>query len=357
MMLFMIKNLRRERLCNLGLGERLLRNAHWLWRMCLLLCVSGCTPGEQANTPLRIGLNAWPGYEFLYLAQEKGFFQQEGVRVELVELASLADTRRAYERGLIDGFGTTLIDTLQARHFRTPGPQVVWVADYSDGADIIVAGSGIQDMKGLKGKRVGVEMVSLGVYILAQALEKSGMGLKDVEPIYQDQTSMASSLLSGALDAIVTYPPTSIALQKQGHLKTLFSSSDLPGEVVDVLSIDTEILNKRGKDVQKLLKAFSQAVSYSKAKPEEAYRIMASREGVTAAEFSEAIERGMVIVTEEQQMDFLSPDGKLGKLLQRVNSVMRQAQMISGPERLIDSYSSAYLPQAKPSSHVAATGK
>lgn len=312
----------------------------------MLMCVlgTGCGPTERSSTPLRLGLNAWPGYEFLYLAQQKGFFDHEGVKVELVELSSLADTRRAYERGVIDGFGTTLIDALQARHAKSPGPRVVWVTDYSNGADVILARNGVDDLKGLKGKKVGVEMVSLGVYILSQALEKSGMNLGDVVPVYLDQTSMAAALGSGELDAIVTYPPTSVELLNQKKARMVFSTTQLPGEVVDVLAFDSKILEDRKDEVRAIVQGFSRAVDYARNHPGDAYAIMARREGISAEDFREAMETGMTVVPLAGQEAYLKSGGTLAEVFRKVDAVMRQAGMISGGERLTDAFTDSCLP-------------
>lgn len=318
---------------------------HRLW---LLLCpamllLSGCK--EEERSTLRIGLNAWPGYEFLYLAQERGYYTQEGVRVELVELSSLSDTRRAYERGTLDGFGTTLIDALQSRHSTPPGPQVVRVVDHSNGADVIVTRAGIPDVKSLKGCRVGVEMVSLGIYILSRALEKAGLNLTNVTPVYTDSESMARDLAAGKLDAIVTYPPFSIPFLNKKEFNPVFSSLDLPGEVVDVIAFDSKIVATRAAEVQRVLRAFSRAVAFTQRDPETAMRIMAQREGISPAEFKSSLQNGMSMLGDQHQAAYLGPDGKLWELMQRVDWVMRQVNMIRGEERIRDSYTDRCLPK------------
>ena len=48
-----------------------------------LLCA--CSRTEEPNQPLRISINAWPGYAYVYIAQEKGYFQANQVNVELIQ--------------------------------------------------------------------------------------------------------------------------------------------------------------------------------------------------------------------------------------------------------------------------------
>jgi NitT/TauT family transport system substrate-binding protein len=130
------------------------------WLPVLVLVVGAATwAGVRLMTPalppLRIGINAWPGYEFLYLAQEKGFFRDAGIDVRLVEFNSLSDARRAYEREQIDGLGTAIIEVLQAREVPDRHLQIVSVVDYSDGADVVLAKPAITDQATLRGSPRG----------------------------------------------------------------------------------------------------------------------------------------------------------------------------------------------------------
>ena len=74
----------------------------------ILLCAAWLAGCGRHEGPIRIGINAWPGNEFLFLAQEKGFFAAQGVDVRLIEYSSLGDVRRAFDRGQIDGMTGTI---------------------------------------------------------------------------------------------------------------------------------------------------------------------------------------------------------------------------------------------------------
>ena len=106
----------------------ILRNFPLLLAVAALPLHFGCAPEKPAA--LRVGLNPWPAYEFLYLAQEKGFYRAEGIEVRLVEFNSLSDARRAYERGQINVLASTVIEVLQARDNSPRSPQIVQVVDY-----------------------------------------------------------------------------------------------------------------------------------------------------------------------------------------------------------------------------------
>ncbi len=297
----------------------------------LMVFVTGCA--KKIPEPLRIGINAWPGYEFLYLAQEKGFYQDLGVAVKLVEFNSLADARRAYERGQIDGLGTSVIDVLQSREQSTRAPQVVQVIDYSNGADVIIAKSSVKNGAALRGKKIGVELGSLGTYVLARGLEKFGLTLADVQLISMDQISMEEAINNGSLDAIVTYPPKSINIISQGKATKIFDTAEIPGEVVDVIAIDDQVIQQRSVEVSNFLKAYQKALHFTEQNPIEAYHIMAAREGISADEFRAALQAGMHVVTQAEQGEFFKAGGKLASVIDTSDRILRQSLQIKGPDR------------------------
>ena len=63
-----------------------------------------------AAEPIKLGMSTWLGYAPLYLAKEKGFFQKQGVDVEVVVIESPADRRVAFAADKIQGMATT-VDT------------------------------------------------------------------------------------------------------------------------------------------------------------------------------------------------------------------------------------------------------
>ena len=306
-----------------------------------IAAVTGCSPEPKAE--LRVGINAWPGYEFLYLAQEKGFYRDEGVAVRIIEFFSLSDARRAFERGQIDAFGTTVIEVLQAREHSDRSPQIVQVVDYSDGADMVLTRPGITNGATLRGKRIGVELGSLGVYILARCLEKHGLTLAEVTPVSSDQMSMEGSFRKGDLDAIVTYPPTSVNVLKNQKAHTFFTTAEIPGEVVDVIAVEADIATQRAGDVAKLLRAFHKAIDYTSKNPADAHAIMARREGITAKEFGEALNDGIQLISAAQQSDYLRPGGKLAAVIDTSDLILRQIGQIKGPDRRSNSLNASFM--------------
>lgn len=296
-----------------------------------VVLLNGCSP-ESAD-PIRIGLDTWPGYEFLYLAQEKGFYRDEGVDVRLVEFNSLSDARRAYERGQIDGLGTTIVEVLQAREYSKRSPQIVQAVDYSDGADMLLVRPGITNAPGLRGARVGVELASLCVFVLYRALEKHGLSLNDVQLVSSDQATMSAAFLRGDLDAVVTYPPNTISLLRGGQARKFFTSAEIPGEVVDVIAIEEDVCRRRPRDVERVIRAFHRAIAYAERNPDDAYAIMARREGITPSEFKQTLTSGVRIISRSEQSRYLGPEGAVNAAIKAADKALRDSGQIKGANR------------------------
>lgn len=294
-----------------------------------LLSLLSCTPPKPE--PLRIGINPWPGYEFLALAQEKGFFKRYGVDIRLLEFSSLGDARRAYELGQLDGFAGTLVEAVVARATTQRKPQVIYYTDYSSGADVVLSKKDIKSVRDLKGKRVGLELGTLNVYLLTRALEKYGMIFGDLTLVPVDLSSMPQAFRDGEIDAAVTYPPASTEILKDSSVRTLFTSSEIPEELVDVILFDESVLATRSKDVSAMLKAFEEARRYSETNTEEAYAIMAKRERISVEEFRKAITSDMKILGREENIRLISDKSASVGLLSRLERALCLTKQIPCP--------------------------
>ncbi|MBK9575461.1 MAG: ABC transporter substrate-binding protein [Fibrobacterota bacterium] len=310
----------------------------WLWAACIVvvaMAIGWLAFGRSAErTPLRIGINPWPGYEHLYLAKVLGLYKEAGVDVEIVEFNSLLDARRAFERGQIHGLGTTATDIALSLGQSSSAPRIVQVVDFSNGGDLLLADSAIKSFQDLRGKRIGLESGSVSSYVLARALVLNGMNGSDITTIASDQTSLLEEFAKGNIDAIVTYPPFSVKILSTGRARSLFTSAAIPHEVLDVIAFDAGILERRPDDVRGILGAYWKARKAAEDAPRTNVAIMARREGISDSEFAASLRNDIQLVHERDQPSYLGPEGKLKAVLLRADSVLRREGFVKGPPRL-----------------------
>lgn len=296
-----------------------------------LLLLAACS---EPNPPLRIAINPWPGYEFLYLAEQQQLFKAEGVDVKILQFDSLNDARRAYERGQADGFGGTLVEVLVAREQSQRHPQVVHVSDYSNGGDMLIARPGIDNVRQLVGLRVGVEPGTLNTLILSRALDQQRLDLSQVTLISVPQGQMLEALQQGRVDAVVSYPPFSLEMLKQPQFRQIFSTREIPGEIIDIVAVDADVLAKRKADVQAMLRALEAAHLFTQKHPEQAYAIMAARERISPEDFRAAVENDLKLLRAADQAAYFGAEQRLLRSLQHIQRVLLSSQELAQPTDL-----------------------
>jgi NitT/TauT family transport system substrate-binding protein len=256
---------------------------------------------REPESPLHIGTNVWIGSEPLYLARELGHLDAKSVR--LVEYPSASEVLRAFRNQAIDGMVISLdevfglaVDGLQ--------PRIILVVDVSHGADAIVGRPGMHAMKDLKGRRVAVESGALGAFVLSRALALNGMKAGDIKIVQLESNEQPTAFQKGQVDGAVTFDPYRAQLLRAGGA-TVFDSTQIPGEIVDLLAVRASVLDKQPKAIQKLLAGWFGAIDYLKREPRDAARRMGIRQQTSGEQFLQALQ-GLHIPSREENLDMLS---------------------------------------------------
>ena len=260
---------------------------------------------EEDPVSIRIGVTQWPGFEYLFIAEEQEFFKQENLNIELVELSSLAEIRRAFEREKIDGMATTLVEVLEAYKYSGQIAQPVLVTDYSKGADEILAARYIKHVKDLKGKKIGIEAGSMSAFIAYCALELNGIDPSEVILVPMEQYKLSKALKTGSVDAITSYPPLSIVVKKQLDVNVIFDSSQIPQVLVDVVAINKNILTKHPKLQYSIRKVWKRTLDYVNDHPNDAYTSLVERLRISVEEFKDSMKLIQLVNSDEQSEYFM----------------------------------------------------
>jgi len=272
--------------------------------LCVLACVAlvlpllGCM--REPETALRIGTNVWIGSEPLYLARELG--RLDPTAVQLVEYPSASEVLRAFRNQAIDGMVISL-DELFGLAVDGLQPRIILVVDVSHGADVIVGRRGMQTMHDLKGKSVAVESSALGAFVLSRALALNGMQASDVNVVHLESNEQPRAFEKGQVDGAVTFDPYRAQFLQAGA-KVLFDSTQIPGEIVDLLAVRATVLEKQPRAVQAVLTGWFGAMEYMKREPNDAARRMGIRQQTTGEQFLEA-QQGLRVPSREDNLRML----------------------------------------------------
>jgi NitT/TauT family transport system substrate-binding protein len=228
-----------------------------------------------AAAPLKIAYSDWPGWLVWEIAKQKDFFKDVGVDVDLAWFGDYGASIDAYTAGKLDGILIACGDSLSAK-----SSKIIVLTDYSDGNDMIIGKSGIDSIKDLKGKTVGLEENLVEHLLLSKALQVNGLADDDVKikKVKTEETTQA--LKSGDVEAIgAWYPISGRTLHEVAGCKKLFTSAEAPGLIYDALQVDPASLDKRRDDWKKVVSVWFKCLEYlnDEKTHEDAVKIMAKR--------------------------------------------------------------------------------
>ena len=246
----------------------------------LLFAVLGATPISAA--PLSVGYSDWPGWVAWQVAIDKGWLKEAGLDVTF-QWFDYSASMDAFSAGKIDSVLMTNGDTLVTGAAGGKGIMIM-LTDYSSGNDMIVAKPGIKNLKDLKGKKIGIEVGLVEHLLLMHGMEKTGMAEKDVTLVNAKTNETPQVLASGQVDAIGAWQPISgQAMKSLPGARPVYTSTQAPGLIYDVLAVNPTILAGRRADWIKLIKLWDRVVHEIEdpKTQDEAVKIMAARVGLT----------------------------------------------------------------------------
>lgn len=275
----------------------------------LLLGACGTNTPPQQETdlpPMRIGYSPWASYSLAYIAQEKRFFEQEGVEVEIVA-GTYDGTAVDFASKKLDANMTVLSDCIAQAAAGIP-LQVVWVFDNSAGGDVVVGSGALTGPEDLRGKRIGVAYGSFGHIFVIEGLAVFGLTQDDVTIVNVLPENVPAALAADEIDAGHTWEPYLSEALDNGN-KVLFSSADTPGIIADVLVFQSSVIEERPGDVQAVVRALVQADAFWRENAEEGNTITAQAMGVPPEEMP-AILSGIRIFSVSDNLTAFDPAGQ-----------------------------------------------
>ena len=232
------------------------------WRCCAFGTVAlfGLLSAAHAES-LKIAYSDWPGWVAWEIAIQKNWFKEAGVDVQFMWY-DYAPSMDAYSTGKADAVCMTNGDALVTGSSGKPSVGIL-VNDFSSGNDMIVAKPGIDSVKQLAGKKVGVEIGLVDHLLLEQALGVNGLSDKDLTLVNTPTNESPQVLAAGAVDAIAAWQPNSgQALKTVQGSKPIFTSAEAPGLIYDLLYVSRESLEKNRADWAKVVGVWYRIVAY-----------------------------------------------------------------------------------------------
>lgn len=239
---------------------------------------AGTAAGDDAET-VTMATQPWLGYGPWYIAEGKGYFEDENVDVELTNFDTDSDMNAAFASGRVDMANVASHTALKMIEADMP-VKIVLLLDASHEADAILADDSITSVEDLKGQKIAFEEGSVSNLLLGYALGEAGLSLDDIEPVPMAPSDAGSALLAGKVPAAVTYEPyISEAAAASDGFSVIYTAAEKAGLISDVLVVSEDALENKADAVQSVINAWGPSVDFYNSDTDEAREIIATNVG------------------------------------------------------------------------------
>jgi len=209
-----------------------------------------------AGVPLRsaadkptftVGWSIYAGWTPYYYMQKSGILRKwadkYGVAIK-VQRFDYAPSLDAFVARNIDACTMTNMEALDMPAASGVPTTVVLIGDYSNGNDALLVRNGLQ-LKDLPGKKMLLVQKTVSEYLFDRAMTLNGMRdhIKRVRMINTSDADLAGAFIGDtSVSAAVTWKPLVSQIQKQKGVNSLFNSSQIPGEILDLTVVRNDVL-------------------------------------------------------------------------------------------------------------------
>ncbi|MBL6715170.1 MAG: ABC transporter substrate-binding protein [Pseudomonadales bacterium] len=278
--------------------------------LCLvtLLALAPLSSAEERPT-FRLAWSIYVGWAPWDYAEHTGILakwaDRYGIAIELVQVNDYIESINQYTAGQFDAVTATNMDILTIAAASGVDSTALLVGDYSNGNDGIILRAG-EPLSALAGARVHLVELSVSHYLLARALEGLGLEERDVEIVNMAEADLVAAWAGGTVPAVVTWNPMLMQLKDQADTALVFDSSALPGEILDLTVVKSDILEAHPELGKALTGAWYETLAQLQG-PEraDALAYMASVTGTDAESFARQLTTTHLFSTPAEALAFL----------------------------------------------------
>ena len=228
----------------------------------MAIFIKGCSQ-ENQDTNITLALDWFPNANHigLYIAEDKGYFKDEGLNVEIRTPPDPSAILQTVASGT-DDFGINYQpDLLIARDAGIPVISILGMVQHPLNSVMALHSSGYTSLSDLKNKKIGYPGIPWNEDALNTMLKSDGLsGIDDIE-LVNVSWELGTSLMSEKVDAVIGayFTHESISLENQGYPVDIFRMEDwgVP-DYYELILVTSEMYLKNNP---KIVEGFTRAVT------------------------------------------------------------------------------------------------
>ncbi|MEW6765458.1 MAG: putative urea ABC transporter substrate-binding protein [Pseudomonadota bacterium] len=211
------------------------------------------------KSEFKIGWSIYVGWmPWDYMAKHgimKKWADKYGIKVDIVQVNDYIESINQFTAGKFDGCSMTNMDALTIPAASGVDSTALVIGDFSNGNDGIILKGANKTLADIKGQKVNLVELSVSHYLLARALDTVKLKEKDIKVVNTSDADIVAAYGTSDVTSVVTWNPQLSVIKAQPGASLVFDSSNIPGEIIDMMVVNTETL----KDNPKLAKALTGA--------------------------------------------------------------------------------------------------
>lgn len=211
--------------------------------------VSSLLPGAisaQERTEFKLAWTIYVGWMPWDYGQASGIVdkwaEKYGIKIDVVQVNDYVESINQYTTGQFDATVMTNMDALTIPAASGVDSTALIVGDFSNGNDGVVLKGAEKSLADIHGLEVNLVELSVSHYLLARGLQSVELSERDVKVVNTSDADLVAAYSSGEVSAVTTWNPLLSEITVMPETSLVFDSSQIPGEIIDLLVVNTETL-------------------------------------------------------------------------------------------------------------------
>ena len=283
----------------------------------LLLLAAAPQAGRAAErTSFNVAWSIYVGWMPWDYADRSGILQKwatkYGIKIKLTQVNDYVESINQYTAGTFDACAMTNMDMLTIPAAGGVDSTALIVGDFSNGNDgVVLKGKG-KKLEDIKGQKVNLVELSVSHYLLVRGLSGIGMRERDLKIINTSDADIVAAFATPTTTAVVAWKPQLSEVLNTPDAQLVFDSSKIPGEILDLMVVNSAVLNANPKLGKALIGAWYETLALmfkDDAAGKAAQAAMAKASATTPAGFASQLATTHLFATPAQALEFVNSDG------------------------------------------------
>jgi NitT/TauT family transport system substrate-binding protein len=249
----------------------------------LLLCATAAfshTATSAEKKSFKVCWTIYVGWMPWDYANQSGILKKwadkYGITIQLTQINDYIESINQYTAGSFDACAMTNMDALTVPAAGGVDSTALIVGDFSNGNDgIVLKGKG-KKLADIKGQSVNLVQLSVSHYLLARGLETVGLRERDIKVVNTSDADIVGAFASSGSTSVVAWKPQLAAILTTPNTTEVFDSSRIPGEILDLMVVNSATLKANPKLGKALVGAWFETLALMSANDPKAAAALAA---------------------------------------------------------------------------------